>query len=230
MDDANGMDDMGGTNGPNAGAIADTNADTIAGWLERLASADPAPGGGAAAAMQVAIGAALVSMVTNLTIGKPVHAAHEENATQVRERADALRAEALRLGREDEAAFTALMTAYRLPRTTEEERTARRDAVRSATHAAALPPLAIAAAAADVVALAESLRGRSNPHVVSDLAVAAAAAAGAAESAAVNVEVNLSSLPDGDVKAELTADLEEHLAVAERGRALVADIRRELTR
>jgi formiminotetrahydrofolate cyclodeaminase len=204
--------------------------DTIADWLAHLGSAEPAPGGGAAAAMQAAIGAAMVSMVANLTIGKPVHAAHEEHAIQVRDRADAVRTEALRLGKEDAVAFTALMTAYKLPRTTEEERTARREAVRSATHAAALPPLAIAAAAADVVVLAESLRGRSNPQVVSDLAVAAASAVGAAESAAVNVEINLSSLPGGDVKDELTADLEDHLAVVERGRALVADIRRELTR
>lgn len=205
------------------------NDETIGSWLDQLASSAPAPGGGAAAAMNAAIGAALVSMVANLTIGKVAYASHEEHALAVRDRADALRHKAIRLAADDASAFTALMATYRLPKENPEQKAERTAAIRSATEVAAGVPLEIAATAAEVIELAESLPGRSNPNVLSDVAVAASSAAAAVESAAVNVEINLGSLRDPAVKERLTTALAEHLAVAERARTLLlADVRREI--
>ncbi|MGW5364930.1 cyclodeaminase/cyclohydrolase family protein [Actinopolymorpha pittospori] len=204
------------------------NDETIGSWLDQLASSAPAPGGGAAAAMHAAIGAALVSMVANLTIGKSAYAVHEEHAVSVRDRAEALRHKAIRLAADDAAAFTALMATYRLPKETAEQKAERGAAIRSATEAAAGVPLEIAATAAEVIELAESLPGRSNPNVLSDVAVAASSAVAAVESAAVNVEINLGSLRDAAVKERLTTALAEHLRVADRARTLVADVRREI--
>src|SRR5256885_8793056 len=85
-------------------------------WLDGLASAAPAPGGGAAAAVQAAVGAALLEMVCNLTIGKPRYAAVADAMTAARVEAAAARAEALELADADAKAFSAVSEAYRLPR------------------------------------------------------------------------------------------------------------------
>ncbi len=202
--------------------------ETIGSWLDRLASAAPAPGGGAAAAMNAAVGAALVAMVANLTVGREKYAEHEAHVREVRDRADALRVRAVRLADDDAEAFTALMATYRLPRDSETDKAHRTTAIQEATRTAARVPLDIAATAAEVIGLAESLPGRSNPSVLSDVGVAAASAMSALESAALNVEINLASLHDADVKAELTAELGRHVALVGRARTLVADVRREI--
>ena len=81
------------------------NDESIGGWLDELASSAPAPGGGAAAALETAMAAALVEMFCNLTIGKPAYAEHEATISSVRDRATEIRAEALLLAAEDAAAF-----------------------------------------------------------------------------------------------------------------------------
>jgi formiminotetrahydrofolate cyclodeaminase len=199
-------------------------------WLDRLGSAAPAPGGGAAAAMNTAIGAALVAMVANLTIGKPAYAEHESDAAQVLARADAVRAHALALADRDADAFTALMATYRLPRTTDAEKSARTTSIQDALVIAAQVSLDIGAAAAEVIQLARSLHGRSNPSVVSDVAVAAASAAAGLESAHVNAEINARTVRDGAVKERLTTAIAEQAPLVDAARTLVADIRRDIGR
>ena len=81
------------------------NEETIGGWLDELASSAPAPGGGAAGALEVAVGAALVEMVCNLTIGKPAFAEHEGTMTEARDRATTVRHQAVGLAAEDAEAF-----------------------------------------------------------------------------------------------------------------------------
>lgn len=203
--------------------------DTIGTWLDQLGSAAPAPGGGAAAAMNTATGAALVSMVANLTIGKRAYADHEDYVTGVRDEADLLRRRALDLASSDADAFTALMATFRLPKETDAEKASRTSAIQAATEAAARVPLDIATAAAAVIRLAASLPGRSNPSVLSDVAVAAASAAAGLESAAVNVEINLRTLWDPDVKARLTSQLSDQLGMVGVARTLVDDVRREIS-
>lgn len=197
----------------------------VDGWLERLGSADPTPGGGAAAALAAAAAAALVEMVASLTVDKKAYAAHESHVRPIRERAMVLRQQAWALAGDDETAFRAVMAAYGLPRQTDDDRAARTAAIQSATAAAARPPLAVAAVAAEVIALAAALPGRSNPNVLSDVGVAASLAVSALESSAINVEVNLDGLTDGAVREPLRKELGEYLASAELGRRVVADVR-----
>ena len=207
-----------------------TQGQPVGAWLDELGSAAPAPGGGAVAAMSTATAAALVEMVGNLTVGRAAYADHEEQVTAVRDAAHGLRRRALEQLDEDATAFRALMTAYRLPRQTGEEQAARQTAIQAATRRAAAVPLDVAATAAEVIELAGQLPGRSNPNVLSDVGVAAVTAAAAIEAAAVNVDVNLASLADAEVKAALTAELGRHLAAAEQGRQLAARVRDQVAR
>jgi formiminotetrahydrofolate cyclodeaminase len=202
----------------------------IGGWLEALGSSAPAPGGGAAAAMMASIGAALVEMVGNLTIGKPAFAEHEPHVTAIRDTARELRLRALAAIDDDAAAFTELMAVYRLPKDTDQQKTARRLVIQAATRRAAAVPLEVAATAADIARLAAQLRGRSNPAVLSDVGVAASAAAAAIDSAAINVEVNLATLTSKDAKTAMASQLAAHLASADQARQLAAEIRQDISR
>jgi formiminotetrahydrofolate cyclodeaminase len=180
--------------------------------------------------MSVATAAALVEMVGNLTVGRPAYAGHEAQVTAVRDAARRLRQRAREQIDEDAVAFRALMAAFRRPRDTDQQRAERQAAVQAATRRAAAVPLDVAATAAEVIQLADELPGRSNPNVLSDVGVAAVTAAAAIEAAAVNVDVNLASLADAEVKAALTAELDRHLAAAEQGRQLAARVRDQVAR
>jgi formiminotetrahydrofolate cyclodeaminase len=199
--------------------------ESIGGWLEALASSAPAPGGGAAAALEAAIAAALVEMVCNLTIGKPAYAAAEARVRAVRDRASGLRAEAVGLAAEDAAAFEAVIAAYRLPRDGEAESVERGARIQQALAAAAEVPRRTAAAAAEVVALAASILDGSNPNVVTDLAAAAAAARGALDTALVNIEINAASITDPEVGAALAEATAQIARERERADSLVAAVR-----
>jgi methenyltetrahydrofolate cyclohydrolase len=193
---------------------------SIEDWLEDLASAAPAPGGGAAAALLAATGAALVSMVTNLTIGNPKYAEHDADMISVRDRVTALRAEAIQLAEDDAAAFSAVIAAYKLPKDT----AGRADTIQYALAGAARVPLELAKIAADVIASAEAVLPGANPNVLSDVAVAADSARAALTSAAVNVRINIAALKDPGLAAALGQELDGYLtavAVADRVSAIV---------
>jgi len=183
-------------------------------FLRRLASGDPTPGGGSASALGGALGAALVSMVCNLTIGRERYAATEAEVTAIREQAGTLMDRLRRGIDEDAAAYDGVMRTYRLPRGSDEEKAARTAAIQQATYEAALVPLALAEAAAQVIELAERGLGKTNPNAASDLSVAALLGLAALDGAAANVEINLASLHDERRKAELA----DRLAAAGAGR------------
>jgi len=204
------------------------NDETIGSWLEELGSSAPAPGGGAAGALELAIAAALVEMVCNLTIGKPAYAAHEATMTEARDRATTIRRDAVGLAAEDAAAFAAVIAAYRLPRETEAEAEARTAQIQEALAAAADVPRRTAAAASEVLDLAERIVPGANPNVVSDAAAAAGAARGALHSALVNIDANRASIVDPDLRAELddvTAVIEGDLGRAD---AIVRAVRERI--
>jgi formiminotetrahydrofolate cyclodeaminase len=194
-------------------------------WLERLGSSAPTPGGGAAAALTAATGAALVEMVVNLTVGKSAYAEHESHVHPIGEQARDLRQRALDLASADSAAFDRVMAAYGLPRQTDEEKAERAAAIQAATADAARPPLEIAQLAARIIELAAGLPGRSNRNVLSDVGVAASLAGAALESAAINVEVNLGALKDEGVRDGLRKELAACLIAGELGREVVANVR-----
>ncbi|MFN8632773.1 MAG: cyclodeaminase/cyclohydrolase family protein [Chloroflexota bacterium] len=176
-------------------------------FLRRLASGDPTPGGGSASALGGALGAALVSMVCNLTIGRERYADTEAEVTEIREAAQSL-LDRLRRGIDEDAeAYDRVIAAYRLPRGTDDDKAARSEAIQEATRLAALAPLGLVEASAEVIGLAERALGKTNPHAVSDLAVAALFGVASLDGAAANVEINLTSLKDEAARDEIAARL-----------------------
>ncbi|SDK65729.1 Formiminotetrahydrofolate cyclodeaminase [Glycomyces sambucus] len=194
---------------------------TIEEWLTDLASEQPAPGGGAAAGVNAAMGAALVSMVCNLTIGKPKFAEHEAVMREVLAEAERLRLEALQLAEDDAEAFSGVVAAYRLPKSSDEEKAARTAAIQSGLIEAAAVPLAVARVAAEVIKLSGRVLEGSNPNVLSDVAVAASAAKSALESAALNVDINLVSIKDAGERERLAGALNEALQAKVQAEAIM---------
>jgi formiminotetrahydrofolate cyclodeaminase len=182
---------------------------TVTGLIDRLATSDPIPGGGSAAAVAGGMAAALVRMVVALTTGRPIAAGHEPELSDIEARARAAQADLLRLAEEDAAAYDAVVRARRLPRESEAEREARQEQVDRATREATRVPLETAAAAATVLALAERLAPFGNRNAISDVAVGALLAAAAIRGAALNVRINVPYLPEDDpLRAEADEALE----------------------
>ena len=188
---------------------------SLADYLAALAAATPTPGGGSAAGVTGAMGAALVEMVAGLSLakGEREHAAVQREA---RDKAGAARGELLALAAEDAAAFNAFIEALRLPRSSEPERAARTVALSHAAQRAAEVPLATLRAAVAVAELARSLEDRSIFSASSDLAVAARFARAAGESAAENVEANLPYIEDAQTRAEIASQTVASLAALHR--------------
>jgi formiminotetrahydrofolate cyclodeaminase len=185
---------------------------TIQTFLDELASAAPAPGGGGAAALVGATGAALVSMVCNLTIGKEKFAAVEPDIQNILTHAENLRARLVGMMADDVAAFNTVMAAYRLPKNTDEERAARTAAIQEASKKATLVPLAAARACADVIDLCRPAAEIGNPNVISDAGVAVLCAQAGLKSAALNVLINLSAIKDEAFVSQHRAELDQLLS------------------
>jgi methenyltetrahydrofolate cyclohydrolase len=192
-------------------------------FLNELASGAPTPGGGSAAAIMGAMGAALVSMVCNVTIGKGLEAVEPEMKS-VRDESEKLRLRLTAMVAEDVAAFDGLMAAYRLPKATEEERSARATAIQISLRAATETPLACARACAEVVALSRRAGEKGYTGVISDAGVGVLAANTALRSAALNVYINAPSLKDRVFADAATSELERLLDDCARESELVFDL------
>jgi len=196
--------------------------------VERLATRDPVPGGGTAAAIAGAIGAALVGMVVELTLGRPEAAESEALLDEVGTSSRRLRAELLELSETDAAAYDAVIRARRLPRGSDAEVAIRTRVMDEATREATRVPLATAAAGAAVLELAERIAPIGNRNAISDVGVGAMLAAAAVRGAALNVRINVPYLAaDDPLAADATAELDRLLASTDarerRIAAVVAD-------
>ena len=193
-------------------------------FLDELASGAPTPGGGSAAAIMGAMGAALISMVCNVTIGKKGHEAVEADMKSVRDDSEKLRMRLTAMVAEDIAAFDGLMAAYRLPKVTEEDKSRRAAAIQSSLRAATETPLACARACAQVVALSKRAGEKGYAGVISDAGVGVLAANTALRSAALNVYINTPSLKDRAFADAATAELEQLLDTCARESELVFEL------
>jgi len=193
-------------------------------FLDELASGAPTPGGGSAAAIMGAMGAALVSMVCNVTIGKKGHEAVESEMKSVRDESEKLRLRLTALVAEDVAAFDALMAAYRLPKSSEDDKSRRSAAIQSSLRAATDTPLACARACAEVVALSRRAGEKGYAGVISDAGVGVLAANTALRSAALNVCINAPSLKDRAFADAATAEMEQLLDTCARESELVFEL------
>jgi formiminotetrahydrofolate cyclodeaminase len=187
-------------------------------FLERLGSSDPVPGGGSASALTAAMGAALVAMVAELTLGRPGYAEHEATISKLRSDALDRRAELLRLAQRDADAYDAVVRARRMPKESEAERKARSDALGKAMIDAARAPLRAAVVASEVLDLAARIASIGNRNAVSDAGVAALLAAAGLRGALLNVRINLPYLPaDEPIRDTAPRDLDHLSALAEKG-------------
>lgn len=190
-------------------------------YLEDAASGKPAPGGGSVSACVGALGAALVSMVGNLTAGKEKFAVVEEQAREMVREAGVLRARLEDLLQEDTVAYNGVIAAYRLPKETEAERAVRAKAVQDGLLVAAGVPLDICRAAIGVCRLAQTAVEIGNPAAVTDAGIGAVLGEAAAVGAALNVRINLGSITDEEYCRRTGEELERLLAEASSLRAAV---------
>jgi methenyltetrahydrofolate cyclohydrolase len=184
---------------------------TLAAFIERLASADPTPGGGSASAAAASLGAALVAMVAQLSLDRPRYAPYAATHQQALSTATRLRARFLELADEDASAYGAFGAARKLPKETVDEQAAREGAIRTAARAAADVPMDMVRACHALIAEVEALAGRSNLNAASDLDVAALLTSAAARGAAANVLINLPSVGDDAYTGMATAEVEGYL-------------------
>lgn len=196
-------------------------------YLNDLASASPTPGGGSAATVVGALGAALVSMVARIDAGNPKYAEHREAAVRIAESADRVRAELGSARDRDERAFARVVNAQSLPRTTDEEKAARARVLESALHDAAEVPLKACELCIDVLRLAAQTAQIPNKSLASDLGCAAEFGAAALAACAYNVRVNHRYMRDAaaiDAQAKILARYESECAALLNGiRRGVAD-------
>lgn len=185
-------------------------------FLDELAGSSSTPGGGSAAAVMGAMGAALVSMVCNLTIGKKNYADVEADMREVLGRSENLRHRLTGMINDDVAAFNQVMAAYGMPKNSDEEKARRTAAIQEALKRATQVPLSCAKVSFEVMELAKRAAEKGNVNVVSDAGVAVLAACSALKSAALNVYVNTAAIKDEAFNAQKLAELDKVLADADR--------------
>jgi formiminotetrahydrofolate cyclodeaminase len=168
----------------------------VTNFLDELASNAPAPGGGSVASLSGALGAALISMVCNLTLGKKGYDDVQADMQDLVAKSEGLRQELTHLLEEDVKAYTAYSVAAKMPRTTDEEKAIRMEAMQSALKGATEVPLRIAGAAVRVMDLCMPAAQKGNKWAVSDAGVAVLMAEAALRSAALNVLINLGTVKD----------------------------------
>jgi len=185
---------------------------TLQEFQTALASDDPTPGGGSAAGVALGQAAALAVMVSDLTLSKESLKEGWSISERVKEVALPLLDLGLELATQDSQSFDAVVESFRLPKETDEEKSQRRVAIRSATLGAAEVPYRTAVAALNLLKLLPELAEKGNGNAASDVGVAGLLASAALKGAIFNVEINLQSLPDDygvDMRKELPSLIED---------------------
>jgi formiminotetrahydrofolate cyclodeaminase len=181
-------------------------------FIDKLASRSPEPGGGSVSALVGALGAALVSMVGNLTLGKEKYADVQDRVEELLKSSEKIRDELQRLVQKDTEVYTDVSAAFKLPRESDEEKAKRKAAIQNALKVATEVPFEIAEACLEVARLSETSAEIGNVAAVSDAGVAALLADAAAQSAALNVKINIKSIEDSDFAGGKWDRIQEILA------------------
>jgi formiminotetrahydrofolate cyclodeaminase len=184
-------------------------------FLAALASQSATPGGGSAAAIIGAMGAALVSMVCNLTIGKKKYAEVEGEMKDVLAKSEALRVKLIGMIEDDVRAFDAVMGAYGMPKESDADKAKRDQAIQAALKLATDVPMACARAARQVIDIAATASDKGNLNVISDAGVGVLAGYAALRSAALNVFTNARMITDKTFAEAKLNELNQLLAGAE---------------
>ena len=184
-------------------------------FLDELASKSATPGGGSVSALMGAQSAALTSMVCNLTIGKPKYAEVEAEMQALLQKSEALREKLTGLIKSDVEVFNRLMTAYGLPKETDEEKAVRTEVIQAVLKAATQVPLDCARACAEAIDLSRCAANIGSIGVISDAGAAVMAGYSGLKSAALNVYINTGSLKDRSFAESKLLELETILKNSE---------------
>ena len=187
-------------------------------FMERLASKEPAPGGGAASALVAMVGSALSSMVSALTEGKKGYEHVQERVKAIELKMLEIRKNLEDLMQEDEQAFNKISSTWKLPKSTDEEKAARKKALQTALRDAIEPPWRIANLASDVMDNALDLLSIGNKNAITDSACSLIFAFSAAEGALLNITINVNLIDDGSFRTAQEKRMKSFYASLERKR------------
>ncbi len=191
--------------------------------LEESASGSPTPGGGSVSAMAGSFGAAMISMVANLTTGEK-YAEHEADVSRVLTEIEAVLNKLEAQVDEDMAVFEAFMSALRLPKGTDEEKAIRKDAVQAAYKKATTVPLEIADTCLEALELAVLLAPIGNKSAISDVGVGAIVADASLQGVLLAVDINLPGIKDDTFVSEAASRRDAQLEKASRLRDEAVEI------
>lgn len=183
-------------------------------FVDLLASDAPAPGGGSAAALEGALGAALTAMVCGLTVGKKKYAEFEELAQSAQKKALDLKARFVDVMDRDTEAFNVVSAAFGMPKATDEEKAARSAAIQKGLEGCTKTPFEMMELAVETLELTASILGKSNDSAASDLGVSALSLRAAIQGAWLNVLINIGSLKNKELAEDYRVKGEALLAKA----------------
>jgi glutamate formiminotransferase/formiminotetrahydrofolate cyclodeaminase len=181
----------------------------VNGFISELASNSPAPGGGSVAALAGSLGAALSSMVCNLTIGKERYTDVQDKIKEVLKKSEQLRKNLTKLIDEDTDAFNDVMKAFKMPKETEEQKKKRSKAIQEGYKTAASVPLETARTCEKILDIAKVVAEKGNQNSITDSAVSALMAQAGVESAILNVKINLGSIKDDAFVKKISSELDK---------------------
>jgi len=181
-------------------------------FLEDTASKTPTPGGGSVAALVGSLGAALLCMVGNFTLGKPKFEKVERDIREILKEADKLKEELSLLIQKDIEVYARFSQASRMPRDTSELKEKRRQTLQIALKNATQVPLTAAKLAFRLLELAQLLLSKGNPNLITDVGVGALLADAALQSAALNVQINLGYIKDEEFRKRTSSVLSSMLS------------------
>jgi formiminotetrahydrofolate cyclodeaminase len=177
-------------------------------FADAAASREPVPGGGSVSALAGGLAAALAAMVAALTLNKEAYADRAPEMQRLHDAASITRQELLDAVDRDAQSYGAVLSAYRLPKSTEEEIRRRTAAIQAAFRHATEVPLQVAEAALRVLELAGAAARRGNPDMRTDAGVGVLLARSAALGALMNAKINLAGLKDRDTAAQMEERIE----------------------
>ena len=180
-------------------------------FIDNTARGTPTPGGGSVAALVGSLGAALLCMVGNFTVGKPKYKSVEKDVKEILAEADKLKESLFVLIREDMEAYEKFSRASQMPKDTPLMREKRKQVLQKTLKEAAEVPWRISQASLQVIELAEKLLPKGNPNLITDVGVGVLLAEAALKSAVLNVKINLSFIKDEEYKNRRSKALEEIL-------------------
>ncbi len=183
-------------------------------FIDNTAKGTPTPGGGSVAALVGSLGAALLCMVGNFTVGKPKYKSVQKDVKEILAEADKLKESLFVLIREDMEAYEKFSRASQMPKDTPLMREKRKQVLQKTLKEAAEVPWRISQASLQVIELAEKLLPKGNPNLITDVGVGVLLAEAALKSAVLNVKINLSFIKDEEYKNRKIKALEDILSRA----------------